>query len=97
MVRHVHSALERRRNQGNPNKSALGQTRKSGDAITTSALPPTADIPESGCEVRKVPTTVMFRPGRFGRPPHPSTMLRNVPTFDQQVASRVGCTDSLSP
>src|SRR6267142_3540352 len=32
-----------------------GQTRKSGDAITTSALPPTADIPESGCDVRKVP------------------------------------------
>jgi hypothetical protein len=35
--------------------SGSGQTRKSGDAITTSALPPTADIPESGCEVRKVP------------------------------------------
>jgi hypothetical protein len=35
--------------------SLLGQTRKSGDAITTSALPPTADIPESGCDVRKVP------------------------------------------
>src|ERR1700688_1433371 len=35
----------------------LGQTRKSGDAITTSALPPTADIPESGCDVRKVPGT----------------------------------------
>jgi len=31
------------------------QTRKSGDAITTSALTPTADIPESGCDVRKVP------------------------------------------
>ena len=31
------------------------QTRKSGDAITTSALPPPADIPESGCDVRKVP------------------------------------------
>jgi hypothetical protein len=29
MVRHVHSALERRQNQGNPNKSALGQDRKS--------------------------------------------------------------------
>ena len=25
--------------------SRMGQTRKSGDAITTSALPPTADIP----------------------------------------------------
>jgi hypothetical protein len=35
--------------------SAQGQTRKSGDAITTSALSPTADIPESGCDVRKVP------------------------------------------
>src|SRR5882762_4885739 len=34
--------------------SQSGQTRKSGDAITTSALPPTADIPESGCDVRKV-------------------------------------------
>jgi hypothetical protein len=33
----------------------MGQTRKSGDAISTSALPPTADIPESGCDVRKVP------------------------------------------
>jgi hypothetical protein len=33
--------------------SELGQTRKSGDAITTSALPPTADVPESGCDVRK--------------------------------------------
>ena len=31
------------------------QTRKSGDAITTSALPTTSDIPESGCDVRKVP------------------------------------------
>jgi len=37
--------------------SGLGQTRKSADAITTSALPPTADIPESGCDVRKVPRT----------------------------------------
>jgi hypothetical protein len=36
--------------------SQLGQTRKSGDAITTSALPPTADTPEYGCDVRKVPT-----------------------------------------
>ena len=34
---------------------APGQTRKSGDAITPSALPPTTDIPESGCDVRKVP------------------------------------------
>ena len=32
-----------------------GQTRKSGDAIATSALPPTTDIPASGCDVRKVP------------------------------------------
>ena|SRR6266849_3801403 len=32
--------------------SELGQTRKSGDAITTSALPPTADIPDSGCDVK---------------------------------------------
>ena len=32
----------------------MGQTRKSGDAITTSALPSTADTPESGCDVRKV-------------------------------------------
>src|SRR5882724_999842 len=32
-----------------------GQTRKSGDTIATSALPPTADIPASGCDVRKVP------------------------------------------
>jgi hypothetical protein len=31
----------------------VGQTQKSGDAISTSALPPTADIPDSGCEVRK--------------------------------------------
>ena len=36
--------------------SEMGQTRKSGDAITTSAPPPTADTPESGCDVRKVPT-----------------------------------------
>jgi hypothetical protein len=35
--------------------SEMGQTRKSDDAITTSALPPTADTPESGCDVRKVP------------------------------------------
>ena len=35
--------------------SVPGQTRKSGDAIRTSALPPTADIPDSGCDVRKVP------------------------------------------
>jgi hypothetical protein len=35
--------------------SQMGQTRKSGDAITTSALPLTADIRESGCDVRKVP------------------------------------------
>src|SRR6266581_584813 len=35
--------------------SQMGQTRKSGDAITTSAFPPTADTPESGCDVRKVP------------------------------------------
>src|SRR5882762_6089718 len=35
--------------------SEMGQTRKSGDAITTSALPPTADIPESVFNVRKVP------------------------------------------
>src|SRR5712664_3381681 len=35
--------------------TAKGPTRKSGDAISTSALPPTADIPESGCDVRKVP------------------------------------------
>ena len=38
-----------------PRESAVGQTRKSGDAITTSTLPPTADTPESGCDVRKVP------------------------------------------
>jgi hypothetical protein len=37
--------------------SETRQTRKSGDAISTSALPPTADIPESGCDVRKVPIT----------------------------------------
>jgi len=35
--------------------SEMGQTRKSGDAITTSALPPTADFPESVFDVRKVP------------------------------------------
>ena len=40
---------------GEQPRSALGPTRKSGDAIMTSALPPTADIPESGCDVRKVP------------------------------------------
>jgi hypothetical protein len=34
-----------------------GQKRMSGDAITTTALPSTAGIPESGCDVRKVPTT----------------------------------------
>ena len=33
--------------------SHMGQTRKSDDATTTSALPPTPDIPESGCDVRK--------------------------------------------
>src|SRR5712664_4868024 len=47
----------RRREGGDDRKSpmsGLGQTRKSGDAITTSALPPTADISESGCDVRKV-------------------------------------------
>src|SRR6266403_21319 len=37
--------------------TAVGQTRKSGDAIATSALPPTTDIPASGCDVRKVPLT----------------------------------------
>src|SRR6266849_4985389 len=42
--------------------SPSGQTRKSGDAITTSVLPPTAGIPESGCDVRKVPLTDMGRP-----------------------------------
>src|SRR6266481_2169605 len=41
--------------------SQLGQTRKSGDAITTSALPPTADIPDSGCDVRKVPNPEELR------------------------------------
>jgi hypothetical protein len=40
--------------------SQLGQTRKSVDAITTSALPPTADIPESGCDVRFVPKADMI-------------------------------------
>jgi len=44
--------------------SEMGQTRKSGDAITTSALPPTADTPESGCDVRKVPEAVVI--GAFG-------------------------------
>jgi hypothetical protein len=39
--------------------SEKGQTRKSGDAITTSALPPTADTPEPGCDVRKVPQAVI--------------------------------------
>ena len=43
------------------------QTRKSGDAITTSALPPTADIPESGCEVRKVPIAEVERSIRLRR------------------------------
>ena len=38
--------------QTRPAMSVPGQTRKSGDAITTSALPPTADIQESGCDVR---------------------------------------------
>ena len=38
-----------------PSTSVLGQTWKSGDAIATSALPPTTDIPASGCDVRKVP------------------------------------------
>jgi len=41
---------------------SLGQNRKSGDAITTSALPPTADTPESGCDVRKVPTAEVDEP-----------------------------------
>ena len=44
--------------------SELGQTRKSGDAITTSTLPPTADIPESGCDVRKVPLADSLRQKR---------------------------------
>ncbi|MEH2483670.1 hypothetical protein V1282_007027 [Nitrobacteraceae bacterium AZCC 2146] len=35
--------------------SAQCQSRKSGNAITTSALAPTTDIPESGCDVRKAP------------------------------------------
>ena len=35
--------------------TALGQTRKSGDAIATSALLPTTDFPACGCDVRKVP------------------------------------------
>ena len=35
--------------------TALGQGRKSDDAIATSALHPTTDIPASGCDVRKVP------------------------------------------
>ena len=42
--------------------TAKGPTRKSGDAITTSALPPTADIPDSGCDVRKVPGTDIVGP-----------------------------------
>jgi hypothetical protein len=33
----------------------VGSTRKSGDAITTSALPPTADIRQRDGHVRKVP------------------------------------------
>jgi hypothetical protein len=45
---------------GQGSMSAPGQTRKSGDAITTSALPPTADIPESGCDVRNVPAGDAF-------------------------------------
>jgi hypothetical protein len=47
--------------------SPLGQTRKSGDAITTSALPPTADTPESGCDVRKVPEPGMTDNNGAGR------------------------------
>jgi hypothetical protein len=35
--------------------SVPGPTRKSGDAITTSALPPTADIRQRDGQVRKVP------------------------------------------
>jgi hypothetical protein len=44
----------------------MGQTRKSGDAIATSALPPTADIPDSGCDVRKVPVSEVG-PALFNR------------------------------
>src|SRR5258708_11403852 len=42
-------------NYGEAFFDSIGQTRKSGDAITTSALPPTADTPESGCDVPKLP------------------------------------------
>jgi hypothetical protein len=43
-----------------------GQTRKSDDAIRTSALPPTADIPESGRDVRKVPLPDIQESGERG-------------------------------
>jgi hypothetical protein len=38
-----------------PRESAVGPTRKSGDAILTSVLPSTADIRQRGGHVRKVP------------------------------------------
>ena len=60
-----------------------GQTRKSGDAIATSALPPTTDIPASGCDVRKVPTTDISRwvypvKNAFGLSSDPSYSIQSV-------------------
>ena len=60
-----------------------GQTRKSGGAIATSALPPTTDIPASGCDVRKVPTTDISRwvypvKNAFGLSSDPSYSIQSV-------------------
>ena len=53
---------------------ASGQTRKSVTQITTSALP-TADIPESGCDVRKVPKAdVQFPPSGYSTHPSDSAL-----------------------
>jgi hypothetical protein len=51
--------------QGLQSMSAVGPTRKSGDAITISALPPTADIPgvpavtSEKCEERKSSSNIL--------------------------------------
>jgi hypothetical protein len=48
----------------------MGQTRKSGDTIATSALPLIADIRRAGWDVRPVPTCdIRYACFRFGADP----------------------------
>ena len=78
-------------------KSRLGREPVNSEALANASFGALSGLKSDVAPGLKSANKLMFRPGRFGRPLHPSTMLRNVPTFDQQVASRVGCTDSLSP